>query len=53
MAEWRKHIDPDIPPFVKCGRQFTHLSDLMQHYKSKTDVCHRGFKEYVRAMTEL
>jgi hypothetical protein len=53
MSEWMKQVDLDIPSFVKYGRQFNHLSDLMQHCNSKTDVYHQGFKEYVGAMAEL
>ena len=53
MAEWRRRINLKIPSLVKCGRQFTQLSVLMQHCNSKNNVYHRGFKEYLKAMTEM
>ena len=52
MTEWRKRTDLKIPPLVKYKHNFTQLSALMQHCNSKNDVYHRGFKEYVREMTE-
>ena len=50
MPEWRRKINLEIPPLVKCGRQFTQISALMQHCNSKNGVYHWGFKEYVEEM---
>ena len=53
MAEWRRRIDLELPPLVICRKQFATLPALMQHCHSNNDIYHRGFREYVRAMTEM
>ena len=53
MTEWRRRIYLKIPPFVICRRQVTTIPALMQHCHSNNDVYHRGFREYVKAMTEI
>ena len=52
MAEWRKKIGLDILHLVKCKHNYAQLSSLMQHCNSKNNVYHRGFKEYMKAMTD-
>ena len=49
MTEQRRRIDLEIPPLVKCNRQFTQLPALIQHCHAKNDVYHREFREYVNA----
>ena len=53
MTELRRRINLKNLLIVRCNRQFTQPPALMQHCHVKNDVYYQGFREYVKAMTEM
>ena len=50
MKKWQKGINLNLPKKRRCSGNFTGLVTLLDHCKSKKDVYHSGFKEYVRTI---
>ena len=50
MKKWQKGINLTLSKEAQCSGNFTGLAPLLDRCKSKKDVYHSGFKEYVRTL---